>query len=70
MLSKTRSVLVLATAAFFASGMAATAQTATPDAKPPVKKVAKHHARKAAAPPAGDMYLRAAGSEPAPKASK
>ena len=69
MTSRIRSVLVLATAVFFAAGMSAMAQTAAPDAKPPVKKTMKHHARKAATP-AGDMYLRAAGSEPAPKASK
>jgi hypothetical protein len=60
-------VIALATAALLAAVTVVNAQTATPDPKPPVKKV-KHHAHKAAAPPAGDMYLRAAGSEPAPKA--
>jgi hypothetical protein len=70
MISKISTVIALATAAFVAAGTAALAQTATPDAKPPVKKTMKHHARKSATAPAGDTYLRAAGSEPAPKASK
>jgi hypothetical protein len=69
MTSKHSMVIALATAAFATAGTAAVAQTATPDTKPPVKKTMKHHAHKSAAPPA-DMYLRAAGSEPAPKASK
>jgi hypothetical protein len=69
MTNRTRTVIVLATAALFAAGTAAVAQTATPDAKPPVKKTMKHHAHRST-PPAGDMYLRAAGSEPAPKAAK
>ena len=67
MTNRTRRVIALATAALFAAGTAALAQTATPDAKPPVKKTMKHHARKNATAPAGDMYLRAAGSEPAAK---
>jgi hypothetical protein len=70
MTSKVRTVIALATAALVAAGTVAAAQTATPDAKPPVKKTMKHHARKSATPPAGDMYLRAAGSEPAPKGMK
>jgi hypothetical protein len=65
---KARTMFTLATAAMLAAGTMAAAQTATPDTKPPVKKVMKHHAHKRAA--ASDMYLRAAGSEPAPKASK
>ena len=69
MTSKLSTVIALATAAFVAAGTVAGAQTATPDTKPSVKKTMKHHARKSAAPPA-DMYLRAAGSEPAPKAAK
>jgi len=69
MTSKMRNVIALATAAFVAAGTAAVAQTVTPDTKPPAKKMMKHHARKSATPPA-DMYLRAAGSEPAPKAAK
>jgi hypothetical protein len=68
MTSKIKTVIALATAAFVAAGTAAVAQTATPDTKP-AKKTMKHHARKSAAPPT-DMYLRAAGSEPAPKAAK
>jgi hypothetical protein len=70
MTSKIRTVVALATAVALAAGTAAIAQTAAPDAKPPVKKTVKHHAHKSAATPASDMYLRAAGSEPAPKASK
>jgi hypothetical protein len=70
MTNRTRTVIALAIAALVAAGSVAEAQTATPDAKPPVKKTMKHHARKSATAPAGDMYLRAAGSEPAPKASK
>ena len=68
MTNTTRTAIALAIAALF--GTAAVAQTATPDAKPPVKKTMKHHARKSAMKPAGEMYLRAAGSEPASKASK
>ena len=69
MTRKTRTLIALAAAAVVAIGTTAVAQTATPDTKPPAKKSMKHHARKSAAPPA-DMYLRAAGSEPAPKAAK
>ena len=69
MTNKIATVAALATAAVLAAGTAAIAQTATPDAKRPVKKTIKHHAHKSATP-AGDMYLRAAGSEPAPKAAK
>jgi hypothetical protein len=68
---KARTMFTLATAAMLAAGTMAAAQTATPDTKPPVKKSSlKRHAHKSTTPPAGDMYLRAAGSEPAPKASK
>ena len=67
---KTHTMIALATAAMLAAGTAAIAQTAAPDAKPPAKKTMKHHAHKNATPAAGDMYLRAAGSEPAPKAAK
>ena len=64
-----RTTIALATTVVLAMGTAAIAQTATPDAKPPVKKTVRHHAHKSA-PPASDMYLRAAGSEPAPKVSR
>jgi hypothetical protein len=64
-----RTTIALATAVVLAMGTAAIAQTATPDAKPPVKKAVKHHAHKSMTP-ASDRYLRAAGSEPAPKAAK
>lgn len=69
---KARITIALAMAATLAVVSAATAQTATPDTtKPPVKKsTLRRHAHKSTPPPAGDMYLRAAGSEPAPKASK
>jgi len=67
---KARTLIALATAATLAAGTMATAQTATPDAKPAPKKTMKHHAHRTATPPAGDMYLRAAGSESAPKAAK
>jgi hypothetical protein len=70
MTSKVRSVITLATAALFAVGTAAIAQTATPDTKPANKSSLKRHAHKSTTPPASDMYLRAAGSEPAPKATK
>ncbi len=63
-------VAIAATAAILAAGTVASAQTAAPDAKPPAKKTMKHHAHKSTATPAGDMYLRAAGSEPAAKAAK
>jgi hypothetical protein len=67
---KARTMIALATAALLA-GAAATAQTARPDSKPPAKKSSlKRHAHTSTSPPAGDMYLRAAGSEPAPKAAK
>lgn len=66
---KTRILIALAGAAMLA-GTAALAQTTTPDTKPAVKKMMKHHAHKSTTPPAGEMYLRAAGSEPAPKAAK
>ena len=64
-----RTTIALATAVVLAMGTAAIAQTATPDAKPPIKKAVKHHAHKSMIP-ASEMYLRAAGSEPAPRASK
>jgi len=67
---KARTMVALATAALLVAATAATAQTATPDAKPMPKKTMKHHAHKRATTPAGEMYLRAAGSEPAPKAAK
>jgi hypothetical protein len=68
---KARTMITLATAALLAAGTAATAQTATPDSKPPAKKSSlKRHAHASTTPSAGDMYLRAAGSEPAPKAAK
>jgi hypothetical protein len=70
MTSKVRTMIALATATLLAAGSDALAQTATPDTKPPVKKTMKHHAHKSATPPASEMYLRAAGSEPAPKAAK
>jgi hypothetical protein len=67
---KARTMLALVTVAVLAAGSAA-AQTATPDTKPPVKKSSlKRHAHKSTPPAAGDTYLRAAGSEPAPKAAK
>jgi hypothetical protein len=66
---KARTLIALASATLLAAG-AATAQTATPDAKPAPKKTMKHHAHKSTTQPAGDMYLRAAGSEPASKAAK
>jgi hypothetical protein len=64
-----RTTIALATAVVLAMGTAAIAQTATPDAKPPVKKAVKHHAHKSMTP-ASDRYLRAAGSEPAATAAK
>jgi hypothetical protein len=70
MTSKVRIGIALATAALFAVGTAAIAQTTTPDAKPAKKSSLKRHAHKSAIPPASEMYLRAAGSEPAPKAAK
>jgi len=65
---KTRILIALAGAAMLA-GTAALAQTTTPDTKPAVKKAMKHQAHKSTPPPS-DTYLRAAGSEPAPKAAK
>lgn len=62
-------VSALAAVSFLVASVPATAQTSTGDNKPVVKKTSvKHHARKAAAPKV--EYLRAAGSEPAPKAAK
>ena len=66
---KTRILIALAGAAMLA-GTAALAETTTADTKPAVKKTMKHHAHKSTTLPAGDMYLRAAGSEPAAKAAK
>jgi hypothetical protein len=66
---KARTSIALAIATLLAAGAAATAQTATPDAKP-APKTMKRHAHKSTTQPAGDMYLRAAGSEPASKAAK
>ncbi len=69
---KARTIIALVTAALFAVSTTAIAQTAAPDAKPPAKKSSslRRHAHKRATPPAGEMYLRAAGSEPAAKAAK
>ena len=65
--------IALAAALLLMVGTAAVAQTSTPDTKPATKTVkhhTRHHARAATTPAAGEQYLRAAGSEPAPKASK
>jgi hypothetical protein len=59
-----RTLIALTIGASLTVGGMAVAQTATPDAKPVVKKTMKHHhAHKSA--PAGEQFLRAAGSEPA-----
>jgi hypothetical protein len=68
----TRTFRIVAAAvatSFLAASAPALAQTPAPDAKPVKKTSVKHHARKPATP-AGDVYLRAAGSEPPPKAAK
>ena len=66
-------VIVLTTATLLMAGTAVVAQTSTPDSKAPAKTMkhhTRHHARTTTTPAAGEQYLRAAGSEPAPKASK
>ncbi len=70
MMIKARMMIALASAVLLTVSTGAIAQTATPDAKPTAKKTMKHHARKSATTPTSEMYLRGAGSEPAPKAAK
>jgi len=69
MTSKVRTLIALAIGTSLIAGGMAVAQTATPDTKP-VKKTMRHHAHKSTTAKPSEMYLRAAGSEPAPKTSK